>query len=399
MAEKKLSAILLQHKNNPVIIQKIEHFITNILPKQVNTFVEKEKRHELLSSRMKIYIKSFLSDPATQFYYVSPSNIFIHYTDGHYQIVSEDEIWHTILSDISSKKVLVDWKYKVKTRIIKLIRERDIFSSIPESQTIQHILNFLTSSFFKTKDQSKYFLTCMGDSILKRNHLLIHFVDPAYKPFITNIQESSYFLFNNTISLIDSFKYRFHEHNYDVSRLLHFDRAPPFDEYWHHFLKTYILDIIIVACHYSNRFLTSDKYLTNYCNDAAFQEHALYLKGKSHEDVVQEFLNSYLIIDNTHSNLSITWHNMYFLWKEYLQIHNFPNIIFKERIKAILMNKLSFKDAENSFINVSSIHLKYVQFFRKFWDTTIYDVSNNIFEIGELCSMYKDWLKKSSSPR
>ena len=74
---------------------------------------------------MNIYIEAFFSDPATQFYYVSPSNIFIHYTNGHYKIVSEDEIWHTILSDISSKKVLVDWKYKVKTRIIKLIRERE----------------------------------------------------------------------------------------------------------------------------------------------------------------------------------------------------------------------------------------------------------------------------------
>ena len=395
MAEKKLNAIMLQHKDNPVILQKIEHFITNILPKQINTFVEKEKRHEFLSSQMNIYIKSFFSDPATQFYYVSPSNIFIHYIDGHYQIVSEDEIWHTILSDISSKKVLVDWKYKVKTRIIKLIREKDIFSSIPESQTIQHILNFLTSSFFKTKDQSKYFLTCMGDSILKRDHSLIHFIDPAYKPFITNIQESSYFLFNNTISLIDSFKYRFHEHNYDISRLLHFDRVPPFDEYWHQFLKTYILDMIIIACHYSKRFLNSDTYLLNHCNDAVLQEHTFYLKEKSHEDVIQKFFNSYLIIDTTNSNLSITWHNMYFLWKEYLQIHNFPNIIFKERIKTILMNKLSFKESENSFINVSSIHLKYVQFFRKFWDTTIFNVSNNIFEIGELCSMYKDWLKNN----
>ena len=394
MAEKKLNAILLQYKDNPVVLQKIENFIGTILPKQIHVFLEKERRQEILSMHMKTYIEGFFSDPATQFYYISPSNIFIHYTNGHYKIVAEDDIWHTILSDISSKKVLVDWKYKVKTRIIKLIRERDIFSSIPESQTIQCVLNFLTSSFFKTKDQSKYFLTCMGDSILKRDHLLIHFVNPVYKHFIANIQESSYFLFNNSISLIDSFKYRFHKHDYEISRLLHFDRVPPFDEYWHQFLKTYILDIIIVACHYSNRFLTSDKYLENCCNDVVFQEHALYLKNKSREDVVQDFLDSYLIIDNIHSNLSITWHNMYFLWKEYLQIHNFPNIIFKEKIKTILMNKLSFKAVENSFINVSSIHLKYVQLFRKFWDTTtIYDVSNNIFEMGELCYLYKDWLK------
>ena len=397
MAEKKLNAILLQYKDNPIILQKIDNFIGNILPKQINGFLEKEKRLELLSSHMKMYIESFFSDPATQFYYVPTSQIFIHYIDGHYQIVSEDDIWHTILSDISSKKVLVDWKYKVKTRIIKLIREKDIFSSIPESQTIQHILNFLTSSFFKTKDQSKYFLTCMGDSILKKNNSVIHFVDLPYKRFITNIQESSYFLFNNSISLIDSFKYRFHKHNYEISRLLHFDRVPPFDEYWHQFLKTYILDIIIVACHYSKRFLNSDTFLLNHCNDAALQEHTLYLKDKSFDRVAQDFLDSYIISDNNSSNLSITWHNMYFLWKEYLQIHNFPNIIFKENLKSILREKLPFQEGDNTFRNVSSIYLKYVQFFRKYWDATIYDTSDNVFEMSELCSMYKDWLKDKQS--
>ena len=393
MAEKKLRTILLQHKSNPVLIQKIEHFIDSILPKQINAFLEKEKRHEFLSSQMKIYIESFLSDPTTQFYYITPSNIFIHYIHGHYKIVSEDEIWHTILSDISSKKVLTDWKYKVKTRIIKLIREKDILCSIPESQTIQHILNFLTSSLFKTKDQAKYFLTCIGDSILKRDHSLIHFVDPAYKPFIANIQESSYFLFNNSISLIDSFKYRFHEHNYHISRLLHFDRVPPFAQYWHHFLKSYILDMIIVACHYSKRFHDSDTYLINSCNDVSLQEHILYLKDKSCEDVAQDFLNSYIVSDDSNSNLSITWHNMYFLWKEYLQINNFPNIIFKERLKTILITKLPFSNANGTFTNVSSIYLKYVQFFRKYWDITIRDASDNVFEMSELCSMYRDWLK------
>ena len=46
MAEKKLQTILLQHKDNSIILQKIEHFIGNILPKQINAFLEKEKRHE-----------------------------------------------------------------------------------------------------------------------------------------------------------------------------------------------------------------------------------------------------------------------------------------------------------------------------------------------------------------
>ena len=90
--------------------------------------------------------------------------------------------------------------------------------------------------------------------------------------------------------------------------------------------------MIIVACHYSKRFLNSDTFLLNHCNDATLQEHILYLKDKSFDRVAQDFLDNYIISDNNSSNLSITWHNMYFLWKEYLQIHNFPNIIFKENL-------------------------------------------------------------------
>ena len=41
MAEKKLNAILLQYKDNPVVLQKIENFIGTILPKQIHVFLEK----------------------------------------------------------------------------------------------------------------------------------------------------------------------------------------------------------------------------------------------------------------------------------------------------------------------------------------------------------------------
>ena len=392
MAEKKIKELCVQYKDHPLILSKIDDYIENQLPKQIQTCIKRERRHEWLTTQMKNYINAFFSDRKTQFYYIGISNIFIHYTENHYKIIPEDDIWHAILSDISSKKVLMDWKYKVKTKIVKLIREKEIFYAIPESSTIQYILNFLQSTFFKTREQAKYFLTCMGDSILKKNTGLIHFIHPHYKSFIDNIQESCLFCFHNTITPIDSFKYRYHEHDYKRCRLLYFDMLPPSHEYWHHFLKYHILDLIAVACHYSIRFLNSDNYIIQYCHDARIQDHSLYLKNKNAEQIVADFITSYLIVD-TESNLNITWNNMYFLWKEYLATHFFPNIVFKEKLKENLMLKLSFNKDTSSFLHVSSIHLKYVQFFGNFWDTTINDISNNNFEIGELCSIYKDWLK------
>ena len=72
--------------------------------------------------------------------------------------MNEDIIWHTILSDISEKGVLLDWKYLVKTKIIKAIKERILLSAIPESETIQAVISFLTPGYFTTKEEVKYHL-------------------------------------------------------------------------------------------------------------------------------------------------------------------------------------------------------------------------------------------------
>ena len=168
MAEQELKKLLDTYSDSPNILLKIKEYIEIQLPKFIHAFLEKEKRQELLTHEMELYIDGFFRDPQTQFYYIPISNLFIQYANNHYKIISEDDIWHTILSDISAKKTLLDWKYKVKTQIVKSIRKRNVFLSIPESTTIQNILNFLKSVFFNTKEQAKYFLTCMGDENIKK---------------------------------------------------------------------------------------------------------------------------------------------------------------------------------------------------------------------------------------
>ena len=58
------------------------------------------------------------------------------------------------------------WKFKIKTNIIKIIKESCLFSTIPESETIQYILNNIYPNIFKTKNHIKHFLTIVGDNIL-----------------------------------------------------------------------------------------------------------------------------------------------------------------------------------------------------------------------------------------
>ena len=57
--------------------------------------------------------------------------------------------------------------------MIKKIKCQNLFSIIPNSDTIQNCLNLLIPNIFSNKQEAKYFLTIIGDCILKKNENLI----------------------------------------------------------------------------------------------------------------------------------------------------------------------------------------------------------------------------------
>ena len=251
---------------------------------------------EALELEMEKYISAFFLDSATQFYYIPTSNTFVQYDGKHYQVLNEDIIWHTILSDISEKGVLLDWKYLVKTKIIKAIKERILLSAIPESETIQAVISFLTPGYFTTKEEVKYFLTCLGDNILKRVNCQVQLIDPSAKGLMNSIQEKTQYIFGNSITTNDSFHFsHVHQKSNEERRLLRINIVEELNEYWHNFLSTSILDLLVVSCHYSTRFGGSDNYISQYCHNAEVLQHVLYLKNKSNDSIITDFVNAYIV--------------------------------------------------------------------------------------------------------
>jgi len=395
MAMHHLQQVLKKYKDQPNILQKIDDFMEHKFPKQVSAFVEKELRRQLLEAATEKYITSFFNDPNTQFYYISASNTFIQYDGKHYLPVKEDGIWYMILSDITAKSVLLDWKYKVKTKIIKNIKERNLLTSIPESDTIQFVLNFLVPCYFSTKEEAKYFLTCLGDNIFKKNEKCVQIFNSNCKSFIGTIQDNCYYHFKNSINPIDSFKYRYSDMEATESRLLNLKKgAVEFDGYWKHFLKTYILDIIAVSCHYSTRFENSDNYIEKYCHHEEVRGHILYRHNNSDEKIVQDFIDIYIVKGKNDVQSSMPWDDLYFLWKEFLKTFHYPSFVVKDKLKKHLIHKLEYDASGNVFKNISSKYLKYVRLFSLFWKETISDASNNLFEVSEICILYNDWIKE-----
>ena len=62
------------------------------------------------------------------------------------------------------------WKQKTKINVMKKIKDQNILFNIPESITIQNVLEALTPVFFRNKAETKYFLTVIGDNILKKEY-------------------------------------------------------------------------------------------------------------------------------------------------------------------------------------------------------------------------------------
>ena len=384
MAEEKLAMLLTQYQNNPKVLAKIQEYMENKLPKLIEAFVQREKRKETLEREMEIYINLFFSDPNTQFYYIPISNIFIHYDGKHYKTISEDTIWHIILSDISSKEILMDWKYKVKTKIIKCIKERNITKSIPESNTIQNVLKFLYPTFFKTKDQAKYFLTCLGDNIFRKNSTIEHFIEHYANPILLHIQDNCYFLFKNTINPTYSFKYNFRESNeYNNCRLLHFNITE--ETQWRQFIKNNILDILVVSCHYSKRYTSADYFIQHHCHNEEIKSHILYLKDKNINQIIDHFISTCI---NQETACKVEEETIFYLWKNYLITHSFPFCINKERVKQLLQEKIKYESPY--FLNINSLHLSYITPFQFFWKKYMFTNTESDFEISEICSLVKD---------
>jgi len=171
-------ALYDKYSQDPYMLQKINSYICGQLP---NIFENMKLNHyqrtlriEELTTEQDAFIQTFLTN--NQYFYVSATDKYFYYDGIQYQLISEDDILHKVLSTISNGRNLMSWKQKTKISIMKRIRDNSLVNSIPESETIQRVLDTLFPSIFATRNEAKYFLTIIGDNIRRKNNGLIHFI-------------------------------------------------------------------------------------------------------------------------------------------------------------------------------------------------------------------------------
>lgn len=410
-----VSKLYEKYENHPYMKDAAYNYICNRLPSILEniekTHAERAQRLEELTVEQDFFINYFLSN--TRYFYLPATESFFYYDGDKYKQYSEDDVLYNILSSISRDQQLMSWKHKTKVSVMKRIKDNHLYNSIPESTTIQRVLNMLYPSVFHNKNEAKYFLTVLGDNIHRKeiSGQVIHIVPSVFKNLINHLNAMCQMWFGS--NLAQSFKFKYHaEHNYANIRIINTSSSIYLnDTVWiNKMLNENGLDLLCVACHYSNRYHNSDNYVAKYSNDDVFYKSVFYLKDMSPEILVSVFIGEYLRVVPNPAKItsgsgvvlgevsfgasSISWKNMMYLWKHFLEARRLPNVVISAKLRQELMVSLGtyYRESDESFYGINSKYLPSVCKFIQFWEDTMEPDETEIeFEVSEISSLFNRW--------
>ena len=377
------------------IFNKITHFVekhndfdNDIIFQQISLLLDEFKErqnnpHEVIDMFFNCHY----------YYYISTSDLYIQYKNSVYDIINENQLIHNILHYLNENRqeYLLDTHTKnvMKSKIQKIIKQKTIYDSIPDSETLQNILSFFYPNLFDDKQYCKYFLNVIGDIIMKKNNN-IYFVPIFMKSFLQKLNKYIYLYFHS-INIFQWFKFKYSDHDTSVSRII---QMKPLNMNYFNLSVSFFINMICVSIHYSVRHSSSEQYLSEL--SPSIKNNILWIQQETKENMVKKFIESYMIEKD---NCIMDEKDMLFLWKSYLTKECKLNIfIKKQELYDIIENFIEVRN--NKFINVYSLFLPYVETFKQFWDIHIYiDKNEYDFEVNELydiyCTVYKSKINES----
>lgn len=383
------------YDNDEYMIDKLHNYIQKNLPKIMNnlktTNDERITRTNELTHEYKNFISTYLNN--NKYFYVSATERFYHYDGINYSIITEDTILHHILTTITKERTLLNWKYKTKVTLMKNIKEQSLFNIVPESITIQNVINSLYPILFSSKYAAKYFLTVIGDNILKKNNNHIHFVPLYSKIFIRELNNLSQTM--TGINSTNTFKMKYHEdHDYNNCRIINIHETVKYENIWKPIIEQHYCNIICVAIHYSTRFINADTFLDQYIDD--FDNQINFLKDNTKHKIIDDFVKLYFTFttEETDDTKRIEWKDIYYLWNHFLNKQRLQSIMYQSEFTEIFKITLPnhFIETDNNFTGLFSKFLPSAQQFIDFWKETMTEEPNESFlEIDELRNLFHMW--------
>lgn len=385
-----IDKLILKYKDNEHMLKQLDVHVNQnleqILTEECVSHETKKKMARSLEAQQTNFVKVFLSK--NRYYYLSQDDAecFFEYDGKHYTVTKKDDINTNLLVTISNYKDLHEWKFEVTDMIMQNIKNRSLHNTVPESYTIQYVLKLLSPTIFSSRDAAKYFLTILGDSILKKNKENIYLPFGKHKGILATLENYAYTTIGHS-GLTKNFV-KYHEnHNYSNCRLIHFE-----GERQGELSVNQALDLFCVACHYSTRFNGADEYISKKAGQT-LKDYTLFVNSKTQEDIVNDFGDSMIDVISEASPSQLTYilkmKDMHFLWKNYMDNLKIPNIVYQSTVKQLLVNKYEFNPDTECFVNIASKHIPIVRKFIEFWETNILISQGEELELDELCILFK----------
>ena len=372
----------------------IQNNLPNIMKNIKNSNDERVSRNNELNVEFHTFIRKYLNE--NKYFYVSATEKFYVYDGINYKVTNEDAILHHILTTITKERSLLTWKYKTKVTLMKTIKENSLLDSVPESITIQNVINALYPTLFSTKCAAKYFLTVLGDNMLRKNNNHIHYVPLYSKTFIRELNNLAQDIIGH--SNTNTFKLKYHEdHDYSNCRIINIHETVKYENIWKRIIGENGIDIICVSLHYSSRFCNADTFMSSHSDNFDNQIH--YLKNNSKNDIINAFAQEYFI-EITDDTNTTEWKDIFFLWNHFLSKHRLPNIMYQSEFSNLFSSVLAknHNTTDNNFTGLFSKFLPSAQSFVTFWNQTMVENPyENFLEIDEIREIFKIWNKTNDN--
>ena len=411
-------SLMESYKSNEVALERIQKLCEDIMPHSVESYISQQVSRETRLTKMREksewFMSSFLN--GTPEYYYFQNNTFVSYDGENYSIVSEDQISNKVVMSLSTDPDLACRKHKIKSAVIKRIREKGTANAVPSSSTIQNVLHPLYPSVFETRNETKYFLTILGDVLTKKHSDLVYFVHHRAKEFIDYIISGLTFLkASSATALTTLFKYKFQNHSYSTSRVIRIQGEG--DRLYYPSLN--VIDLFFVAQHYSNRYDGADALLQQPSfNNVA--QHTMVLVNLGTEEKVIEWFAKEALIPATQPAIStqpsdtdfIDSKTVQYMWKRFCQKMKIPNVVQMSSVIPTLLKIEPYKSAyaENQKTFIGFIGNRYynpsIGLFLEFWNSTVVATPQteqeysefHQLEIDEIATLFNSWVRKRGQP-
>lgn len=406
LAKRTLADLYAKYADDPYVFSKMHNYVCWKLPAAIEDMKraneERKARNDILSTEQDAFIHSFLN--ANQYFYCAQTERFFFYDGVHYQLRREDDVLHHILTTITKEHAnLIPRKPQTKVYVMKRVKDSNPLKSTPESATIQSVLDAIFPAFFATKSAAKYFLSIVGDHLLKKTdeNAYSYFASPKAKDFLRELGAVSQTLFGVNATAL--FKHKYHYHAYKTIRLVRFGDTVGVNSVWRAILNAHAVDLCCVAAYYSGRYESADQYLDTYADEPDLVRYALYFRGKQPDDVVDEFVAEYLLLSSAEAvepdSHAVGIYTMEYLWKKFLRDRQFPSVLGPPAVITMIIERMpaaNYDSERRHFIGVRSPHLLTIERFLRFWDECVVDDCPSAdaldeYETDEITAMYREW--------